>query len=237
MTDTLRFACIDSDAPPLFLRAEAGGARRGFEPAVADLLSAEIGRRVEWALMPWAEMIPAVQAGSADAVLCGQGITPAREEQLAFTRPYAIFHESVLVRSTGQIRSAEELAGRRVAAIDGSTNMTLAMRFPGAVVVGFDGSSGDIFGEMLDALRTGEVDAVVDDDVACAPLDGHPDFHVAFTVRTGNRWGIGVAKHDTMLLGELNSALEAVVADGRLEQVWRLWLPGLDYSFTPAEAG
>jgi len=35
---------------------------------------------------------------------------------------------------------------------------------------------------------------LVDDDLVFVPLDSDPRFELAFTVRTGNRWGVGVAK-------------------------------------------
>lgn len=231
VTTPLRLACIDSEAPPLFHRSDPVTGRQGYEPAVAELIAADLGRPLEWLHLPWTEMIPAVQRGEADAVLCGQGITEARAREVDFTRPYAVFHESVLVRRGDPVRSAADLAGRRVAAIDASTNMALARTFEGAVPVGFGGGAEDVFGEMLAALRVGEVDAVVDDDVVFVPLGHHPDYDLAFTVRTGNRWGIGVAKHRPELLAALDGALGRIVSDGRLAAAWAQWLPALEYPF------
>ncbi len=107
--------------------------------------------------------------------------------------------------------------------------MALAQTFTGAVTVPFGGASDDVFGEMLAAPSAGQVDAVVDDDVALVPFGDHPEYETAFTVATGNRWGIGVAKDRPELLAELDAALAAVIADGRLEQVWRQWMPTLAY--------
>ena len=77
--------------------------------------------------------------------------------------------------------------GRRVGAIAGSTNLALAETFEGARGVPFDGVTDDVFGDMLRALQTGEVDAVVDDDVAFLWIE--LDIRVAFTIATRNRWG------------------------------------------------
>jgi polar amino acid transport system substrate-binding protein len=230
----LRLACIDADAPPLFSPyAPETRSRDGFEPAVAALLGAELGRPVEWVLVPWQQMIPQVQAGGADAVLCGQGITASRQAQVDFTRPYAVFHEGVLVRRGSGIATAADLAGRKVAAIEGSTNMALAETFAGATPVAFGaGGSDDVYADMLAALESGAVDAVVDDDVVFVPLgESDPRFELAFTVRTGNRWGIGVAKDRGDLLAELDGALARVIADGRHRAVWERLLPTLDYPF------
>lgn len=229
----LRLACLDAEAPPLFTLWNPEQGRTGYEPAVAELLGEQLGRPVEWVRVPWVEMIPSAQDGRADAVLCGQGITESRLEQVDFTRPYAVFHEGVLVRRGSGIGGPQDLAGRKVAAIEGSTNMTLAQTFTGAVPVAFgsDGSD-DVYADMLAALEAEEVDAVVDDDVVFVPLgESDPRFELAFTVRTGNRWGIGVSKQRPDLLAELDGALAAVIGDGRLKQVWQHWLPTLEYPF------
>lgn len=231
MTEPLRLACIDSEAPPLFLLSDPVAGRRGYEPAVGGLIAAELERPLEWVYLPWADMIPAVRRGDADGVLCGQGVTAPRSRLVDFTRPYAVFHEGVLVRGGDPVRGPGDLGGRRVAAIAGSTNMALAQTFEGAVPVAFGGDSDDVFGDMLDALRTGEVDAVVDDDVVFVPLGEDPEFDLAFTVRTGNRWAVGVSKDRPEQWVALDGALARVIADGRLATAWARWLPALEYPF------
>lgn len=230
-SDVLRLACIDAEAPPLFGKSPDGVVREGYEPSVAALVAAAMGRRVEWVFVPWAEMIPTVQRHEADAVWCGQSIIPSRQEQVDFTRPYGVFHECLLVRAGSGIASPEDCAGKRIGAIAGSTNMALAETFPGAITVPFGGQTDDVFGEMLAALESGEVDGVVDDDMVFVPLGDDPRFDLAFTVRTGNRWGVGVAKDRPELLAEIDAALGAAIADGGVAAAWQQWLPTLEYPF------
>ncbi|AQA06395.1 amino acid ABC transporter substrate-binding protein [Mycobacterium sp. MS1601] len=223
---TLRLACVDLSAPPLFEKADANGVRVGYEPSAAETVAAKMGRTVEWVITTWDDMIPAVNEGRADAVWCGQGITEERAALVEFTEPYAVFDESALVRADSRVTRPEDLAGLKVGAIAVSTNMTLVQTFPGAVAVPFGGSA-DVFGDMIGALRRGEVDAIVDDDVALVPVGDEPDLKVAFTVATRNKWGVGVAKGNFALRDELNAALAAAVADGTLGQVWKVWMPDL----------
>lgn len=228
---TLRLACVNSAAAPLFERAGAGGRRLGYEPAVGTLLAETLGWDLAWVYLPWAEMLPSLDNGRADAVLCGQSIIPTRQAVADFTQPYAVFHESVLVRAGDPVTSPDGLRGKRVAAIAASTNMALAETFDEAVTVPFGGQSDDVFGDMLAALRAGDVDAVVDDDVVFVPLAGSAEFDLAFTVRTGNRWGLAVPKSRPSLLDALDEALAAIKADGRLAAAWEEWLPSLEYPF------
>lgn len=226
---TIRFACIDSDAPPLFdLSKDGGKTRTGFEPEVAQLIADALGAELEWVVMPWDDMIPSVQRGETDGVLCGQGIIPARQEQVNFTRPYTVFNESVLVRAGDPARGPEDLGGYKVAAIAGSANMRLAETFPGAELVPF-GASDDVFADMIQAVRDGTVDAMVDDDVVTVPLGDEPEFDLAFTAQTRNPWGVGVSKDRPEMLELLDGAIERVIADGRVEAVWNKWMPSLPY--------
>lgn len=224
----LRLACIDADAPPLFDLSPDGIHRTGYEPAAADLVASVMGREVEWVITAWDNMIPMVQNGEVDAVWCGQGMIPERIALVDFTQPYAIFNETVLVRADDPARSNTEMNGYKVGAIAGSANLKVAQTIVGAEIVEFTGAS--VFEDMIAALRSGAVDAFVDDDVVMIPLaDSDPDFVVAFTAVTRNPWGIGVQKGNAELLGELNRALDTVIADGRLAAVWNDWMPDLPF--------
>lgn len=228
---TLRLVCADLHAPPLFSLMRPDGSREGYEPAVGGLVAEELGCALAWVPRPWARMIPTVRAGGVDGLLCGQGVSEERLRQVDFTRPYAVFDESVLVRAGEPVTSAVDLRGRRVAAIAGSVNLALAESFDGAVVVPFDGAGDDVFGDMVAALETGEVDAVVDDDVALVPIADDPRFAIAFTVPSRNPWAIAVSKDRPDLLARLDDALRRAIASGALEVAWKQWLPGLAYPF------
>ena len=227
MIQKLRLACIDTDAAPLFDRSVDGVHRTGYEPEAADLVAAEMGREVEWVITGWDNMIPMVRAGEADAVWCGQGMIPERIALIDFTQPYAIFNETVLVRAGDPARDRHSMHGYKVGAIANSANIKVARTIEGAEIIEF--SSDDVFGDMIRALRSGEIDAFVDDDVVTIPLADDPDFEVAFTAETRNPWGIGVKPGNTELLADLNTALDAVRADGRLRAVWEKWMPHLPF--------
>jgi polar amino acid transport system substrate-binding protein len=224
VTDTLRLLSIDTDAAPLFSRMR-NGVREGYEPAAAELVAEVLGREVVWVFRPWSEFLPSLNSGDADAIWCGQAVTEERRKVVSFTRPYAVFDEGVLVRANSGITSKEDLQGRAVGAIAESTNMALAETFGDVVTVPFDGTSDDVFGEMIQALRDGKIDALVDDDVVLAPLADDEEFEVAFTERTRNEWAVAVSQQRPELLIELDAALAEVIADGRLADAWRRWMP------------
>ena len=235
MTNELRLICVDLPAPPLFDKAASDGTRTGYEPSAAELVAGVLGKTVRWVVTSWSDMVPALQEGRGDGIWCGQGITPSRAELVDFTRPYAIFDESVLVLADSGIGSERDLAGKRVGAIAGSTNLALAETFPDVTTVPFDGATDDVLGDMVQALRNGEVDAVVDDDVALVPLGEQADLSVAFTVATRNRWGVSVANGNDALRTDLDAALNKVIADGSLAAQWARWMPTLPFPLTADE--
>lgn len=231
MTETLRIACADLDARPLFW-TDPDGTRHGYEPDAAELVFAEAGYALEWVFLQWKAFLPSVASGEVDGVWCGMGIIPEREEIVDFTAPYTVFNESVAMRSDSTATSPEDLAGLRVGAIADSANMRLAKTFPDVVLVPFDGATDDVFGDMIAALRAGEIDAFVDDDVVTVPLDREPDLRLAFTVETRNPWGMGFRKGNDEVRERINRALRTVQEDGRLRDVWNRWLPeDLAYPF------
>jgi ABC-type amino acid transport substrate-binding protein len=221
----LTLCCSDLSAPPLFW-TEPGGARHGYEPAAAAAVADALGLELRWVFRQWADFARALADGECDGIWCGSAITPERERSFLYTRPYAVFDEAVVVRAGDGVRGPGDLCGRRVGAIAGSTNLALAETFAGAECVPFDGRSDDVFGDMLRALLAGEVDAVVDDDVAFIGIDRTwPGVAVAFSVPTRNAWGCALRLGDD----DLKRRLDDGIARADLAAAWRRWLPSLAF--------
>lgn len=232
----LRIACIDSEALPLFDLQDDQGNRIGYEPEAAEIVFGLMGQEFEWVYLNWEDMLQAVASGEVDAVWCGQAITDERKKFVDFTDPYAVFDETVIVQAGRGITDASQLKGLKVGAIANSANMALAETFDGAVLVPFEGE--DVFGAMIEATRSGEIDAFVDDDVVMLPLaEQDPDFDVAFTVQTQNRWAIGVAHGNDELREAINRGLDEAINNGSLEQAWTRWMPSLAFPLDKAEVG
>lgn len=230
MSGVLRVLCADLPAPPLFHK-DAAGYRHGYESDVARALASRLGREAQFVYRNWVDFYPRLAAGDADLLLCGQGISQYRMTLADFTAPYAVFDEAVMVMRGSLVRSPGDLVGKRVGAIANSLNMALAETFAGCITVPFAGDSDDVLGDMVQALRDGRIDALVDDDVALVPLAEEPDLTIGFSVPTRNRWGIAVRLGERRWLDEVDSALAALKADGELERIWRRWMPSLPYPF------
>lgn len=227
---TLTLVCSALAAPPLFW-TDPDGARHGYEPDAAATVAHALGLELRWTFAQWSDLPGALARRECDGIWCGSAITPERERVFAYTRPYAIFDESVVVRAGDGTSTPADLAGRRVGAIAGSTNLALAHTFPDVAAVPFDGATDDVLGDMLGALERGAVDAIVDDDVAFLELaTTHPWARLAFTVPTRNRWGCALRPGEDAL----RAALDEAIGRADLRAVWERWLPGLAYPLAAA---
>jgi polar amino acid transport system substrate-binding protein len=220
----LTLCCTSLNSGKLFW-TDSDGTRHGYEVEVAEAVAAAAGLDLRWIFRQWSDFRPSLERRECDAIWCGCGITDERRRSLDFTSPYAVFNESVVTAPDSLISSPADLADRRVLAIADSTNLALARTFPDAIVIPFSGDTDDVLGDMLQLLRTGEVDAVVDDDVCF--IDPDPTLRVAFTVETRNPWGGACRSGETELVQILDRALQQVDLRG----LWTRWLSPLPCPF------
>lgn len=84
---------------------------------------------------------------------------------------------------------------------------------------GLTGVQFEDLGLQVQAIRSGTIDAVVNDIAVLGPwaVDGYT---VAFTVPTGEQYGFGVKKGNTALLDQVNATLERVRSDGTYDEIW-----------------
>ena len=150
--------------------------RRGFEADLAVAVGARLGLELAWVDAEWSAFYDVLRDGAVDAIWSSQAVTPEREAIVSFTRPYGrVRRGRDGARRPRTCTSPADLAGRRVAAISGSTNLRTAQAFAGAELVEFAGDTDDVFGDMIAALRAGEVDAFVDDEPPLQELDAEAD--------------------------------------------------------------
>jgi polar amino acid transport system substrate-binding protein len=216
----LTLCCADMDARPLFHTTPDGG-REGYEPEAAEAVCAALEVELVWHFERWDRFRAALEERRVDAIWCGSAITPERRRVYRYSRAYAAFDEGLLVRADSPVRSPDDLAGRRVGAIRASTNLALARSFAGAELVEFDGTSDDVFAEMVEAVRSGAIDGFVDDEPAFGGLAASGDFLVAFVAETQNPWGAAMRLDDAPLQAFVDAGIARAVASGALEQVWR----------------
>jgi arginine/lysine/histidine/glutamine transport system substrate-binding/permease protein len=145
--------------PPFEMKNEATGALEGFDIDLMQALGAAAGQQVKFISLPFDGLIPALQAKTLDMVISGMTITPERGQTVDFSSPYFKAGLAIAVREgNNQIKSLEDLKGKRIAVQIGTTGAEQANQVEGATVSTFDGAP-----LALQELLNGRVDAVVND--------------------------------------------------------------------------
>lgn len=165
--------------------------------------------------------------GKADIVIAAMTITEERQEQMAFSDPYTISVQYIIVREDDDsVKTIEDLAGKKIAVHLGTTGDFLVsdeisdgcLTDTGAEVVQYKNLT-----EGCLALQKGSVDAVVLDILPaqnfCAVNEGLKCFEATYAdgSSTKEEYGIGVNKANTELVKAINEVIKPMVEDGSIE--------------------
>lgn len=202
---------------------DEGGEIVGFDVDIATEIADRLDREpVMMSPVPFDTLIQGLRDGRYDALVASHGITPEREEQVDFTRPYYRSGAQVFV-GTGddRIAGAEDLDGMRVGVVKASTYLDLAntLTEPGLVTT-YDS---DVVA--LQDLTTGRIDAVITDMLVglIAKDEAGLEIEAVGTPIEQDEMGIAVQDGDTELLDAINEALEGMIADGTYAEISDRW--------------
>lgn len=118
---------------PPFLFKDEHGHYVGFEMDLIKAVAKEIGAEVAYTDMPFSQFMTAVENKKVDVVISAVEGTAERAEKAAFSDVYykkGVY--CILVRKDDdQIHAADDLKGKTVTAVKGSTNEALAKKLGG----------------------------------------------------------------------------------------------------------
>ncbi|WP_285747389.1 glutamate ABC transporter substrate-binding protein [Lentzea sp. NBRC 105346] len=232
-------ACGSGDTSTVVGRAEAGaltvgvrydqpglsqkrldGRFVGFDVDVAKYVAKELGvaeDKITFKEARSAARESMIVSGEVDFVVATYSITDKRKEQVAFAGPYFQTGQGMLVRySDDSIKGPESLNGKKLCSVKGSTSAQKVKSdfSKDAQLVEYGQYSDCIIG-----LMAGNVDAVTTDEVILAGFAAENPELVKLVGKpfTTERYGIGVAKSDSVSREAINKAIEKMIGSGE----WR----------------
>jgi polar amino acid transport system substrate-binding protein len=204
-----------------------------------EAIGKEIGREPEFIDSSFETIFRDVGQGKFEAVMSAATITPEREKEVAFSLPYYLSEQAILVQEGSEITGLADLKGKVVAAQQGTTGLELAKEkaeaselrpFP-------EGPDAD------NALKAGTVEAVIiDAPVAKQQAEELGGIEIVEKVPTDETYGIAMAKDSTELLEQINEGLKKAIEDGSYATVYEQWFKeapptaGLEKAIEEAEA-
>ncbi len=211
---------VGSDIPyPPFEQGKPGN-YTGFDIELMEAIGEKIGRSAEFQDTSFETIFRDVGQGKFEAVISAATITEEREKEVAFSDPYYLSEQAILVKEGSDIGGIEELEGKTVAAQQGTTGLELGKEKANAGELRPFPEGPDA----INALKAGTVEAVIiDAPVAQNAVEEEGGVEIAEKVPTEESYGIAVAKDNTELLAEINEGLAEVIEDGTYTTIFEKW--------------
>jgi len=186
----------------------------GIDPAIIRAIGGKLGYTVEIHDMSFESVIAAVQTGKADIAAAGITITPERKKQVAFTLPYMIAEQVIIVMGKSPIKRSQDLKGKRIGVQHGTTGDTFVTaniqepeRFTNAPLA-------------VQALLAGKLDAVViDSEPASVFIAQRHDLVRLKEALTYEEYAFAINRENSALLKDFNAELQKMIDSGELKRI------------------
>ncbi|WP_033344751.1 glutamate ABC transporter substrate-binding protein [Catenuloplanes japonicus] len=212
---------VKSDQPGLGL--QTGTTYEGFDIEVGKIIAKGLGldaSKIEWKTTVSANREPFIEQGQVDLVIATYTINDDRKKKVAFGGPYYVAGQDLLVKTDSTVTGPEAMEGKKVCSVAGSTPAKrIKEEYPKVGLQEFDSYS-----KCVQALGTGQVDAVTTDDIILAGYAAQAEYAGKFKVVgkpfSSEPYGIGLKKTDTAGCTKINEILKAAADDGSYKAAW-----------------
>ncbi|WP_375598711.1 substrate-binding periplasmic protein [Devosia sp. Naph2] len=201
----------------------------GLEYDVINEVAKRLNAKVEWDLTAWDVMIESVRNGQFDIGADGITITEEREEQIDFTDPFITVEQYFLVRVDEDRITGPESFAENTDLLFGAQAGTSS--FYTAIYDVLDGDEAnprvktfDSFGAAVQAVKSGDVDAVIADQAASAGYIGADPgaFKQAGAAIKSDPFGF-ILTPGSDLVEPVNAALAQLREEGWLDERINYW--------------
>lgn len=228
---------VKCDYPP-FGYIDEGGENAGFEIDIAHRLAGYAfgdEGKVELTCVTGSNRVPFLTTNRIDLIMATMNYTPERAETIDFTSPYFAGGVKMLVPQGSAIGGWDDLDGKQVITIKGSTaSLWLTQCKPDVKQVPFEQTS-----EAVTALTQNRAVAFAQDDTLLVDLAAkNKATKVVGDVKADSPWGMGVRKGDKAMADWVNAALKKMqdedvfwtdfkktVGDSKIQQEFEKVLP------------
>lgn len=195
----------------------------GFEIDLMDTISKNLGYETEFKDMEFKDLFNALENGKVDIIVAGITVTPERMKKFHFSGKYYFPFYSVIHRKDSNIYSVNELDGKTVGVLNGSSMEAFLVNNLGKEkkikTIKFTGNQ-----FMLEALRTKEIEAIFAEDVD-AKLAANRYGEVSYFLIIDERpdgYAI-VFRKDSDLIEKINDELVAIKISRQLDTLHEKW--------------
>ncbi|CUR57403.1 putative amino acid ABC transporter substrate-binding protein [metagenome] len=207
---------VKFDQPGLGFNETGSDMPTGFDVDIAKILVASLGidpndtSKVKYVETISDNREPFLQEGKVDLVLASYSITDERRAVVGQTGPYMVTGQQLLVPEDSEAEGPEDLQGKEVCSVTGSTSLDNA-KAEGMKPVGFD-----TYSQCVDKVLDGTVEAMTTDGTILAgyAAQNEGQLKVVGEPFSEERIGVGYSKDYPEMCQWINDTLEAANEDG-----------------------
>lgn len=219
---TIRVASIGDSKPYTF--TDTQGEFSGFDVELFTDVAHRIGvENVVFTGQDFSALLSAVANGQFDVGVAAIGITEERKQTVEFSDGYLAGYLTVLASPQKNIKSKEDLDGKRLGVVQGSLQEAYAVKnFTNTDIVRFPDNNTAVSG-----LNAGSIDAHFLDYEAAKDYTEQYDLENALNLPSFDApAGFAVAPENDALREALNKALSEAMEDGTWKELYQKWFPG-----------
>ncbi|WP_271808388.1 amino acid ABC transporter substrate-binding protein [Clostridium beijerinckii] len=218
---------LDDTFVPMGFKNE-NGEIVGFDVDLANAVGKKLNKKVKFQSIDWSMKETELNNGNIDLIWNGYSITDERKEKVEFSKPYLSNTQVIVTLADSDIKSKNDLAGKKVGAQNGSTAVD-AVEAAGDIEKSFDGGKLVTFEDNNAALMDLEakrLDAIVVDEILARyymKARGEEKYKILTENFGSEEYGVGIKKGDTKFVEAFNKALDEVISDGTAAEISKKW--------------
>ena len=188
----------------------------GIDAEIAAAIAEKLGMTLEIQDTEFGSIIAGVQTGKYDIGMAGMTVTEERKQTVNFTDTYATGIQSIIVKEGSDIKSVDDLEGKKIGVQQDTTGHIYASDDYGdEAVTPFNKGT-----DAVAALVAGKVDCVIiDNEPAKAYVEANEGLVILDTEYLTEEYAIYISKDNTELLDKVNTALGELIADGTVQTI------------------
>lgn len=196
----------------------------GYDVDICQKVAESLGVALELKPIAVEARIPELTQGRVDILAANLGYTPERAQQIDFSFSYFVSQQKIMVTEASGLTTLEQLAGRKVTALKGSSSEQGVRRLiPTAETVTFQDTSAAFLAMIQD-----KVDAFCASELILVKLRQQAQASAPMRIIDkplfAEPWGLGMRRGETAFRDHVNGVLTRLETSGELDQVFNHWL-------------
>ena len=187
----------------------------GVDIEIAKKIAEKTGKELEIKDTDFDSIINEVKTGKADFAAAGLSITEERLQEVDFSVEYAVSKQVIVVKDESTVESIEDLNGKKVAVQLGTiADLVLSDEYPDIELV-----QHKKYLLAVEDLKADKVDAIVLDSLPAEEIiNKNSELKILEKELLTDKYGIAVQKGNTELLNDINTVLQELMDNGKIQE-------------------